>query len=137
MVQINLPPDSDLDSVRRKQMLDLQYTKEASVWLDVRILLATAMRIVGIPGAVAARLAFVEREAKLPNLEDTDSDLQARSLSDTTTLKSLVKQLQHQSGNGNGHAGENGVARSGTRTFEIKSDEPRNAESAPARRKPK
>lgn len=41
LAQIHLPPDSDLDSVRRKLAYDLVYVRRRSLWLDVRILLAT------------------------------------------------------------------------------------------------
>ncbi|MCO6457135.1 MAG: sugar transferase, partial [Pirellulaceae bacterium] len=36
LAQINLPPDTDLTSVRRKQVLDLLYIDTASAWLDCR-----------------------------------------------------------------------------------------------------
>lgn len=52
LAQINLPPDETIDDVRRKQYLDLKYIREASFWLDFRMLLGTCMRMVGIPGAV-------------------------------------------------------------------------------------
>jgi len=108
LAQINLPPDTDVDSVRRKQTLDLQYAREATLWFDLRILTATAMRIVGIPGSVAAWAARVERIVTLPDPEETVSDAHAQDLSDTTTLKTLVQQLQEESANGNGHHADNG-----------------------------
>ena len=37
LAQINLPPDTDLDSVRRKLILDCEYIRSASSWLDFRI----------------------------------------------------------------------------------------------------
>ena len=48
--QINLPPDEKFEDVQRKQILDLRYIEEANTWLEVRILVATAMRMVGIRG---------------------------------------------------------------------------------------
>ena len=50
LVQINLPPDSDLSSVRKKLYLDLKYIKTANWLLDLRILMATSIRIFGIDG---------------------------------------------------------------------------------------
>lgn len=40
--QLKLPPDTDLESVRRKQIFDLYYVTHVSAWLDVRILASTA-----------------------------------------------------------------------------------------------
>jgi lipopolysaccharide/colanic/teichoic acid biosynthesis glycosyltransferase len=93
LAQINLPPDSDLNSVRRKQALDLQYIAEANALLDIRILLSTTLRIVGVPGAAAARL-FGTNRALPRSLEDTVE--MSSSLGDTTTLTSLVEQLQSE-----------------------------------------
>ncbi len=39
--QLKLPPDTDLDSVRRKQLFDLYYVTQVSAWLDIRILAST------------------------------------------------------------------------------------------------
>lgn len=55
LAQINLPPDSDLESVRRKLALDLEYIKRASPLLDIRVLLYTSVRMLGIPGGYAVR----------------------------------------------------------------------------------
>jgi lipopolysaccharide/colanic/teichoic acid biosynthesis glycosyltransferase len=46
LAQVNLPPDSDLDSVRRKLHLDREYITTGSFWLDVRLLLCTASRLI-------------------------------------------------------------------------------------------
>jgi lipopolysaccharide/colanic/teichoic acid biosynthesis glycosyltransferase len=56
LAQINLPPDSTVDDVRRKLVLDKKYIREAGPWLDVRILLSTFVRMMGVPGGVAMRL---------------------------------------------------------------------------------
>jgi len=40
--QLKLPPDTDLESVRRKQIFDLYYVTHVSGWLDIRILASTA-----------------------------------------------------------------------------------------------
>jgi lipopolysaccharide/colanic/teichoic acid biosynthesis glycosyltransferase len=50
LAQITLPPDSNLDSVRRKLAVDLAYIQHAGVGLDFRILLRTFLRLVGIRG---------------------------------------------------------------------------------------
>ena len=48
LAQINLPPDSDVMSVRRKLVLDLDYIEHGNLWLDVRLLFCTALRIVKV-----------------------------------------------------------------------------------------
>jgi lipopolysaccharide/colanic/teichoic acid biosynthesis glycosyltransferase len=47
LAQVQLPPDSDLDSVRRKLACDLYYIRHLALWLDIRILIATAFYLVG------------------------------------------------------------------------------------------
>lgn len=61
LAQINLPPDTDLDSVRRKQTLDLEYIRTAGPWLDARMMLCTCLRLFGCSGEHAMRLMRVQR----------------------------------------------------------------------------
>ena len=49
LAQINLPPDSDLMSVRRKLALDLDYIERGNLWLDARLFLCTALRVIKVP----------------------------------------------------------------------------------------
>ena len=65
LAQINLPPDTDLDSVRRKQVLDMQYIREASLWLDIRMLLCTFLRLFGLSGELAMRVMRLKRHVRL------------------------------------------------------------------------
>lgn len=53
LAQVQLPPDTDLNSVRRKLAHDLYYIRTLSWWLDFRILLATGTQFVGIPSVLA------------------------------------------------------------------------------------
>ena len=48
LAQVNLPPDETLDCVRRKLVLDGIYIRNASIYLDARILLCTGLRLIGI-----------------------------------------------------------------------------------------
>ena len=81
LAQVNLPPDTDLDSVRRKLVLDIDYIRTASVGLDFRILCWTALRIVGLKGATTALLGLgrvVEEPARVddsrsPSGRDTET----------------------------------------------------------------
>ena len=49
LAQVQLPPDVDLGSVRRKLACDLYYVKHAGPWLDLRILAGTALKVLGVP----------------------------------------------------------------------------------------
>jgi lipopolysaccharide/colanic/teichoic acid biosynthesis glycosyltransferase len=56
LAQINLPPDTDLEGVRRKLAHDLAYIDVMGPWLDLRIVLCTGLSLAGIPFAVSAPL---------------------------------------------------------------------------------
>jgi lipopolysaccharide/colanic/teichoic acid biosynthesis glycosyltransferase len=49
LAQVQLPPDTDMASVRRKLAHDLFYVRKAGLFLDLRILLATSFGLVGVP----------------------------------------------------------------------------------------
>jgi lipopolysaccharide/colanic/teichoic acid biosynthesis glycosyltransferase len=49
LAQIQLPADTDLDSVRRKLAFDLYYIHKIGLWLDLRILICTAFYAAGVP----------------------------------------------------------------------------------------
>jgi lipopolysaccharide/colanic/teichoic acid biosynthesis glycosyltransferase len=49
LAQVHLPPDIDLDGVRKKLACDLAYIRGLSAWSDFRILLCTAALFLGIP----------------------------------------------------------------------------------------
>jgi len=64
LAQVQLPPDTDLESVRRKLTCDLEYIERRSPWLDLRILIATATGVVGIP------FPWVGRFLQIPSFEE-------------------------------------------------------------------
>lgn len=64
LAQIDLPPDSDLDSVARKLAVDLEYIETGSLWLDLRLLLCTILRVVKIGEFLWPQLFGVERNLK-------------------------------------------------------------------------
>ncbi|MFM9066038.1 MAG: sugar transferase [Planctomycetota bacterium] len=66
LAQINLPADSNVESVRRKLVLDCDYINGASWSLDLRILACTALRVFGISGERAMRLTGCFRSVDLP-----------------------------------------------------------------------
>ena len=49
LAQIQLPADTDIDSVRHKLVYDLYYVRYTSPWLDLRILAGTALKVFGVP----------------------------------------------------------------------------------------
>ena len=55
LAQIQLPPDTDIESVRLKLATDLQYLDSAGWWMDIRILACTALRMFGIKGERVVR----------------------------------------------------------------------------------
>ncbi len=81
LAQVQLPPDSDLDSVRRKLAHDLCYVEQMSFWLDFRIMMRTALNLCGLgailprwilalPGGVAVEQGY---QARLTAQEKPDS----------------------------------------------------------------
>src|SRR4051794_6916612 len=54
--QVQLPPDTTEESVRRKLTYDLYYIDAVNPWLDVCIVLCTVLKMVGIPFTVLRRL---------------------------------------------------------------------------------
>ena len=56
MAQINLEPDQTRGDVRRKQFLDIHYIQTANLWLDLRMLAATCLRVCFIRGGRAMKL---------------------------------------------------------------------------------
>src|SRR5436190_11329976 len=61
--QLRLPPDTDLESVRRKLAYDLYYVRNVNAWLDLRILLLTLQVFIkSILNSTMALLALPSRE---------------------------------------------------------------------------
>lgn len=61
LAQINLPPDTDLESVRNKLALDLEYVERGCLLLDLRIFAATCFRLLALPNKVALALLGLKR----------------------------------------------------------------------------
>ncbi len=55
LAQVQLPPDEDVGGVNRKLACDLYYILNQNLWLDLRILLSTALGVLMIP-FVASRV---------------------------------------------------------------------------------
>jgi lipopolysaccharide/colanic/teichoic acid biosynthesis glycosyltransferase len=59
LAQVQLPPDTDVESVRRKLRYDLHYVHHCSLWLDVRIVLCTVLHMAGASFGLLRRLRLV------------------------------------------------------------------------------
>jgi lipopolysaccharide/colanic/teichoic acid biosynthesis glycosyltransferase len=63
LAQVQLPPDSDLDSVLIKTAYDLHYIRGIGVMLDMRIAGATFFKLTGLPfGRLRTLFRFPERQ---------------------------------------------------------------------------
>jgi lipopolysaccharide/colanic/teichoic acid biosynthesis glycosyltransferase len=65
LAQVQLPPDSDLASVRRKLAYDLYYIQHISFWLDLQIVLSTLCYLARIPFSVSRNLFRVPSGEKI------------------------------------------------------------------------
>jgi lipopolysaccharide/colanic/teichoic acid biosynthesis glycosyltransferase len=65
LAQVQLPPDTDLASVRRKLAYDLYYVQHASSWMDFQIVLATALHVVRVPYGVLSKLIFLPADQRI------------------------------------------------------------------------
>lgn len=61
LAQINLPADTDLESVRNKLYLDRLYIAQRSLWLDLRLLVCTGLTLFGLPKKMALNVLQVAR----------------------------------------------------------------------------
>ncbi len=59
LAQVQLPPDTDLASVRRKLAYDLYYVGHLGPWLDLKLVVCTGLSLVGVPFHVGCRLLRV------------------------------------------------------------------------------
>jgi len=62
LAQVQLASDTEVDDVRRKLALDLSYIERFGPWLDFRILVATGLKLFGVPRG-AIRLLFFGPES--------------------------------------------------------------------------
>jgi len=72
LAQVQLPADSDLDSVRKKLAFDLYYIENASLFLDLRLILCTAFSsVVGVPFGVTGKLLCVPSGKQIEHAYET------------------------------------------------------------------
>ena len=75
LAQINLPADTDLNSVRRKLVLDCEYIETASFWFDLRIIACTLFRTIGLRNGRALQLLGLKRTVPDQPCQRLDSSL--------------------------------------------------------------
>jgi lipopolysaccharide/colanic/teichoic acid biosynthesis glycosyltransferase len=63
--QVQLPPDSDLESVRRKLAYDLYYIQNCTARLDFQLILATVLYLVRIPYAWVAKIVLLPSDGQI------------------------------------------------------------------------
>ncbi len=79
LAQVQLPPDTDLESVRLKLAYDLYYVHRTSCWLDLRIHLATVLHMAGVPFSVIREIfALAGREAIVGSYQEQCARQSAR-----------------------------------------------------------
>ena len=65
---MQLPPDTDLPSVRLKLAYDLYYVAHCGLGLDLRLLGATALKMFGLPYAIISSVLILPRREFVENL---------------------------------------------------------------------
>ncbi len=88
--QINLPPDTDLRSVERKQILDLHHIDHAHSWFDMRMIMLTALRVISISNTRLTRLMKLDHHHLLAEFPVENMDRK------TVTLQELLNETQRQ-----------------------------------------
>ncbi len=84
LAQIQLPPDEGMDDVRRKVACDICYIEQMSPILDLKILLGTALKVMG------SSFEMTRRVLNLPGVAGPDASRDARDAAEP----SLITQLQ-------------------------------------------
>jgi lipopolysaccharide/colanic/teichoic acid biosynthesis glycosyltransferase len=61
LAQLHLPPDTEVAHVERKLTFDLYYARHAGLLLDLKILLGTCLKVLGLPAALVRTLVPLRR----------------------------------------------------------------------------
>lgn len=79
LAQVQLPPDTDLNSVRAKLAYDIFYVRHVSLSLDLRVCWATAFHVVGVSfERIASLFRFTAREVIENAYKDIAGDYQRK-----------------------------------------------------------
>ena len=66
LAQLHLPPDTEVCHVERKLTYDLYYARHFGLRMDLRILLGTALKVIGLPARVVRAMAPLRQGRKQP-----------------------------------------------------------------------
>jgi lipopolysaccharide/colanic/teichoic acid biosynthesis glycosyltransferase len=83
LAQVQLPPDSDITSVRYKVVHDLYYVQHQGVFFDLRLIAATLLKALG------ARPKFIRRAFLLPRREKLAAVFQSNLTAEMEPLPQL------------------------------------------------
>jgi lipopolysaccharide/colanic/teichoic acid biosynthesis glycosyltransferase len=72
LAQVQLPPDTDLESVRRKLQYDLYYVRGWGFWLDLCVALATVVHMAGGSFDLLRRLRLVPAPEQVDTATETE-----------------------------------------------------------------
>jgi len=59
LAQVQLPADTDLDSVRRKLLYDRWHIENRTLWLDVRLIVCTGLKVFCLPMSFCRRILWI------------------------------------------------------------------------------
>jgi lipopolysaccharide/colanic/teichoic acid biosynthesis glycosyltransferase len=65
LAQVQLPADTDLASVRRKLAYDLYYIRHINLWLDLRLMFCTGVRMFGVPFHILCGIFHLPRPGQV------------------------------------------------------------------------
>jgi lipopolysaccharide/colanic/teichoic acid biosynthesis glycosyltransferase len=74
LAQVQQPPDENLFSVRRKLNYDLCYVERMSLWLDLRLIVATALKCLGVPFVTIRQIVCLPAPDSEVGNEQLDAD---------------------------------------------------------------
>ena len=80
LAQVQLPADTDIDSVRRKLAYDLYYIRHMGLWLDLKLIASTALHVFLVPYGLLAILF------RLPGQDRVERAYQERVTAHQTPL---------------------------------------------------
>lgn len=93
LAQIQLPPDTSIDSVREKLRYDRAYIAARSPWLDLRVLVGTAFYLLGCSYALVRKLALLPDVATWTPAEASEESAGA-GLDAATPLRPALGQVR-------------------------------------------
>src|SRR5262245_39487453 len=105
LAQLQLPPDTDLESVRRKLARDLFYLQNLGLWLDLRLILATGFYVLRLSTGLPLRLLRIPRG----NVIENNYRSLIEEANGSAPLHVQPPPTPAINGNGNGHVRHPGI----------------------------